>query len=192
MAEHLGHENNRAPEVRNTSNVRNGSRPKTVLTEATGQVEIEVPRDRDSTFEPQIVKKRQRRLTGFVMINCGIDWAKAHHDVASVDENGRLVGRTRVLADAAGFTELLGFIAEHGETSETTPVAIETEKNLFVVALAKPGFNIFPMNPAGGRPLSGTPTPRPAGSPTRAMIPARPSPKPSVHQTQGLQLPALI
>ena len=35
-----------------------------MLTEATGQVEIEVPRDRAGTFEPQIVKKRQRRLTG--------------------------------------------------------------------------------------------------------------------------------
>ncbi len=49
---------------RRSSNVRNGSRPKTVLTEATGQVTIDVPRDRDGTFEPQIVKKRQRRLNG--------------------------------------------------------------------------------------------------------------------------------
>ena len=47
-----------------TGNVRNGTRPKTVLTESTGQVELDVPRDRDGTFEPQIVKKRQRRLTG--------------------------------------------------------------------------------------------------------------------------------
>ncbi len=64
MTEHLGHEKNRAPETRESSNVRNGSRSKTVLTEATGQVEIDVPRDRDATFEPQIVKKRQRRLSG--------------------------------------------------------------------------------------------------------------------------------
>jgi transposase-like protein len=35
-----------------------------VLTEAAGQVGIEVPRDRDGTFEPQIVKKRQRRMNG--------------------------------------------------------------------------------------------------------------------------------
>jgi hypothetical protein len=40
------------------------TRAKTVLTEASGQVGIEVPRDRAGTFEPQIVKKRQRRLTG--------------------------------------------------------------------------------------------------------------------------------
>ena len=64
MTEHLGHEKNRAPEDRDSTNVRNGTRPKTVLTEATGHVEIEVPRDREGTFEPVIVKKRQRRLNG--------------------------------------------------------------------------------------------------------------------------------
>ena len=37
---------------------------KTVLTDTTGPVEIDVPRDRAATFEPQIVKKRQRRLSG--------------------------------------------------------------------------------------------------------------------------------
>ena len=46
-------------------NIRNGTRAKTVLTEASRRrCEIEVPRDRAGTFEPQIVKKRQRRLTG--------------------------------------------------------------------------------------------------------------------------------
>jgi putative transposase len=35
-----------------------------VLTETTGPVEIDVPRDREGTFEPKIVAKRQRRLTG--------------------------------------------------------------------------------------------------------------------------------
>ena len=64
MTEHLGHEKNRAPEDRESANVRNGTRPKTVLTEATGHVEIDVPRDREGTFEPVIVKKRQRRLNG--------------------------------------------------------------------------------------------------------------------------------
>lgn len=64
MTEHLGHDKNRAEPERDSSNVRNGTRPKTVLTEATGHVQIDVPRDRDGTFEPVIVKKRQRRLTG--------------------------------------------------------------------------------------------------------------------------------
>src|SRR4051812_27042573 len=64
MTEHLGHEKHRAPDDRDSTNIRNGTRPKTVLTEASGQVEIDVPRDRAATFEPQIVKKRQRRLSG--------------------------------------------------------------------------------------------------------------------------------
>jgi transposase-like protein len=63
ITEHLGHEKH-GPAGSETGNVRNGTRAKTVLTEATGQVQIEVPRDRAGTFEPQIVKKRQRRLTG--------------------------------------------------------------------------------------------------------------------------------
>jgi putative transposase len=63
MTEHLGYEKHDSAGA-GTGNIRNGSRGKTVLTEATGQVGIEVPRDRAGTFEPQIVKKRQRRLSG--------------------------------------------------------------------------------------------------------------------------------
>nr|WP_238351308.1 IS256 family transposase [Kribbella shirazensis] len=61
MTEHLGHEKHGRPVA---GNVRNGTRSKTVLTENSGPVELEVPRDRAGTFEPQIVKKRQRRLSG--------------------------------------------------------------------------------------------------------------------------------
>jgi putative transposase len=63
MTEHLGHEKNQAELGRESTNVRNGARSKTVVSDAAGEVEINVPRDRESTFEPQIVKKRQRRLT---------------------------------------------------------------------------------------------------------------------------------
>lgn len=52
-----------APEVRNRGNSRNGTRSKAVLTDRCGPVEITVPRDWYDTFEPQLVKKRQRRLT---------------------------------------------------------------------------------------------------------------------------------
>jgi putative transposase len=62
MDDHLGYSRH-APEGRNSGNSRNGHRAKTVLTE-TGPVEISVPRDRDSSFDPKIVAKRQRRLTG--------------------------------------------------------------------------------------------------------------------------------
>ena len=62
LDDHLGYEKN-DPAGRNGGNSRNGYRAKTVLTEA-GPVEISVPRDRDSSFEPKIVAKRQRRLAG--------------------------------------------------------------------------------------------------------------------------------
>jgi putative transposase len=62
LDEHLGYPKH-AVEGRNSGNSRNGSRPKTVLTEV-GEVELDVPRDRDGSFEPKIVRKRQRRMSG--------------------------------------------------------------------------------------------------------------------------------
>src|ERR1700761_489390 len=63
MTERLGYEKD-DPAGAGTGNIRNGTRAKTVLTEASGHVEVDVPRDRAGTFEPQTVKKRQRRLGG--------------------------------------------------------------------------------------------------------------------------------
>jgi putative transposase len=62
MDDHVGYSKH-DPAGRNGGNSRNGTRSKTVVTEA-GPVEIEVPRDRESSFEPVIVGKRQRRLSG--------------------------------------------------------------------------------------------------------------------------------
>ena len=63
MTEHLGYGRHDTA-AKDTANSRNGVRTKTVLTETTGPVAVDVPRDRAGTFEPVIVKKRQRRLTG--------------------------------------------------------------------------------------------------------------------------------
>ena len=62
LTEDLGYEPHE-PAGRNSGNSRNGTRSKTVLTEV-GPVEIDVPRDRNGTFEPKLVGKRQRRMTG--------------------------------------------------------------------------------------------------------------------------------
>ncbi len=62
ITDHLGYDKHDAA-GKNSGNSRNGKRGKTVLTDV-GPVEISVPRDRDGTFEPRIVKKRQKRLTG--------------------------------------------------------------------------------------------------------------------------------
>ena len=60
MSEHIGHPPGGVPQG---PNVRNGSMSKTVQTDL-GPVEIRTPRDRDGSFEPQIVSKRQTRLAG--------------------------------------------------------------------------------------------------------------------------------
>ncbi len=63
LTDHLGYEPHLEPPG-GTGNARNGSTPKTLMTEH-GPVAIETPRDRNGTFEPQIVRKRQRRFEGF-------------------------------------------------------------------------------------------------------------------------------
>ena len=61
LTDHLGYEKNQASD---NGNSRNGYSSKKLKTER-GEVEVKVPRDRDSSFEPQIVKKNQTRFDGF-------------------------------------------------------------------------------------------------------------------------------
>lgn len=63
MTDHLGYEKG-DPAGWGSGNSRNGSYPKTVLTDA-GDVDVDVPRDRNGTFEPGIVAKGERRLARF-------------------------------------------------------------------------------------------------------------------------------
>ena len=58
LDEHLGYEKN---EITGSDNSRNGFTSKTIQTED-GQFEIDTPRDRNGDFEPQLVKKNQRRM----------------------------------------------------------------------------------------------------------------------------------
>jgi putative transposase len=63
MSHHLGYGPGQAkPE--GVTNHRNGTSAKTIITD-TGSVRIEVPREREGTFEPQLIGKHERRLTGF-------------------------------------------------------------------------------------------------------------------------------
>jgi transposase-like protein len=63
LEEHLGYSKN-SPEGQHTGNNRNGYSRKTVKTD-TGELNLETPRDRNGTFEPEFVKKHQTRLTSF-------------------------------------------------------------------------------------------------------------------------------
>ncbi len=63
LTEHVGYEPHCEPPG-GTGNTRNGSTSKTLVTEH-GPVHVETPRDRDGSFEPKIVRKRERRFVGF-------------------------------------------------------------------------------------------------------------------------------
>src|SRR5437763_10529091 len=63
LTDHLGYEPHAEPPG-GAGNQRNGTTPKTLISEH-GKVEIDAPRDRDGSFAPKIVSKRQRRLVGF-------------------------------------------------------------------------------------------------------------------------------
>lgn len=80
MTEHLGYDKHDSA-GRGTGNSRNGTRAKTVFTEI-GQVEVDVPRDTNSTFDPVIVRKRQRRLTGIdeIVLSLTTGEIAAHFD----------------------------------------------------------------------------------------------------------------
>src|SRR4051794_28171120 len=63
LTDHLGYEPHCEPPG-GTPNQRNGTTPKTLITEH-GKVQLDAPRDRDGSFAPKIVQKRQRRFVGF-------------------------------------------------------------------------------------------------------------------------------
>jgi putative transposase len=70
LTDHLGYEVG-DPAGQGSGNSRNGYSPKTLLTEA-GAVDLEVPRDRNGTHQPRIVRKGQRRIDGIDKIVIGL------------------------------------------------------------------------------------------------------------------------
>ncbi|GAA2120775.1 IS110-like element IS117 family transposase [Kitasatospora saccharophila] len=81
-------------------------------------------------------------------IFCGIDWAESHHDVALVDDSGRLLAKRRITDDAAGYRLLLDLLAEHGDRpEEPIPVAIETSRGLLVAVLRTGTRQVYAINP---------------------------------------------
>ena len=64
MSHHLGYAPGQAKPTGGSANHRNGKSTKTVLTDV-GALRIDVPRDREGSFEPQLIGKHERRFTGF-------------------------------------------------------------------------------------------------------------------------------
>ena len=77
----------------------------------------------------------------------GLDWAETHHDVAVMDEGGRVVTARRVAEGLAGLTafhELLaGLVADPAEVV----IGTETDRGLFVGALVAAGYQVYAVNP---------------------------------------------
>jgi hypothetical protein len=79
---------------------------------------------------------------------CGIDWAERHHDIALVDEHGKLVAKRRIQESAEGWQQLLSMLAAAGDTPDAPiPVAIETPRGLLVAALRATGRPVYAINP---------------------------------------------
>jgi putative transposase len=106
MSDHLGCDKH-DPLGRNRGNSRNGTRSKTVITEI-GPVEIEVPRDRDGSFDPVLIRKRRRRLDGIDQI------------VTSLTARGLTTGEI-----AAHFEEVYGAKVSKDTISRITDTVIE-------------------------------------------------------------------
>src|SRR5260370_23347924 len=148
MTEPRGCEKHDPPET-GTGNVRKGTRAKTVLTDTTGAVEIDVPRDRAATFEPQIVKKRQRRLSGVDEV------------VLSLYAKGLTTGEI-----SAHFAEIYGASVSKETISRITDKAIEEMNEWAVRPLERSTRRCSSTRSwsrsGTGRSLTGRPMPRSA------------------------------
>src|SRR3954470_10514791 len=79
---------------------------------------------------------------------CGVDWAEGHHDIALIDDEGKLVAKRRINESVEGVAELTAMLTAAGDSAEEPiPVAIETPRGLLVAVLRASGRPIYPINP---------------------------------------------
>ncbi|MDQ0633534.1 transposase [Arthrobacter pascens] len=83
------------------------------------------------------------------MLFVGDDWAEEHHDVALINEEGRLLARRRLSEGVKGIEALHGLIADHldQEGSGQVMVGIETDRGPWVAALLAANYTVFAVNP---------------------------------------------
>jgi putative transposase len=122
MDDHLGYDKH-AVEGKNTGNSRNGHSSKT-LKGNFGEVDITTPRDRNSTFEPHIIRKGQTRITAF------------DHQILTLYAKGMT---TRDIADT--FQEMYGAEVSHTLISKVTEAVMED----VIAWQARPLDAIYPI-----------------------------------------------
>jgi transposase len=77
----------------------------------------------------------------------GLDWAETHHDVAVMDEGGRVVTARRVAEGLAGLTALHELLAGLVADPAEVVIGTETDRGLFVGALVAAGYQVYAVNP---------------------------------------------
>jgi putative transposase len=176
MNDHLGYAKH-ASEGRNGENSRNGLRAKTVITDTVGPVEIAVPRDRDASFDPQIVKKRQRRLgdvdtivlslyargltTGEISAHVAeIYGASVSKDVVStitdrvLEEMAEWASRPLAWHYVAVFVDAIHVKVRDGQVAGRWPTARSTRPSAWTCKVAGTSWACGPARPAPGSPPS--------------------------------------
>jgi transposase len=81
------------------------------------------------------------------MIFIGDDWAVEHHDVYLMDEAGKRLASRRLPEGLAGVRQLHELISTHAEEPDQVVVGVETDRGLWVGALAAAGYQVFAINP---------------------------------------------
>ena len=81
------------------------------------------------------------------MIFIGDDWAEEHHDVYLMDEAGKRLASRRLPEGLAGVRQLHELISTHAEGPDQVVVGVETDRGLWVGALAAAGYQVFAINP---------------------------------------------
>jgi Transposase/Transposase IS116/IS110/IS902 family len=81
------------------------------------------------------------------LIFVGVDWAETHHDVHVEDEQGQKLAGGRLPEGVAGIARFHDLVAQHGGDPGQVVIGIETDRGLFVSALAAAGYQVFAVNP---------------------------------------------
>lgn len=83
----------------------------------------------------------------------GDDWAEDHHDIHLMDAEGAKLASRRLPEGLAGIGGFHDLVAAHAEEPAQVVIGIETDRGLWVEALAAAGYQVFADQPPGGGPL---------------------------------------
>src|ERR687892_541157 len=107
--------------------------------------------DRGSCFEHRCMRPPGPGTTTIlkeaIVFFAGIDWADDHYDVAVLDQQGHLVGSTRVTHSSAGLAQLKAFLLDIAGDPQQIPCFVETNHGLLIPSLLEAGFPVYPLNP---------------------------------------------